>query len=1157
MLDGAARIKAMVAKAKEDGMPALGLTDHGNMYGIPEFFSACKKADIKPIAGSELYMVDDRKGRPPRKSKKTDDEGGEVEGGKKTYYHLTTLAETQEGYRNLIELSSRAFLEGFYYKPRVDWELLDQHRKGLIVTSGCLGGMVLQEFMKGNYEEGKKIAGNVLDIFGRDNFFVELQDHDIPDQKRTNPMLLQMAKEMDLHTLLVNDSHYVDQHDHASHDALLCVQTGARVSDTDRFKFHGDQHYFKTAAEMRRLFSELPVACDNTLWIAERCNVDIADPDPKLPKFPLPEGYTTAIEYLTALVAEGAKERWGTLNEEQTERLSFELGVIENMGFPDYFLIVWDLIEYARSKGARPGPGRGSAAGCAVAYCLRITDLDPIKYDLLFERFLNPSRISMPDIDMDIETRFRDEWIRYTRDKYGDDRVAQIITFSQIKSRSAVRDTARVLGKPYEVGDRVAKAMPPLMMGRDTPIAACLELDPKHEDGYNRAAEFRALYAHDEDAREVIDVAKGLEGLRRQDGIHAAAVVISDRTLTDILPIQRKPDKNIPFEECPIVTQYEMHAVDDLGLLKMDFLGLRNLDVISDTISLIREVEGVEVDIDNVPMDDEATFAMLGAAHTVGVFQLESDGMQALIHRLQPTTFDDIGALVALYRPGPMDSGMHHEYADRKNMRRTVEYLHDDAQEYLGETYGIMLYQEQMMRIAEKFAGYSLPESDNLRKACGKKLPELMAKEEDKFIEGCVKTGYGEELGRQWFDLIRPFADYSFNKSHAYAYAYIAYQTAYLKAHFPAEYMAALLSSVSGDHERTRPFLNECRRMGIKVLPPNVNQSGAAFRVVREGDALVIAYGMASVRNIGSEWSGVVAREREANGPFKDFFDFCLRVDTGSLNKKAVEAIIMAGGFDTIGHPRKGLLEIYDQTVDRAIKRRKREAIGQFDLFSVADVPVDEEGFDYVRTQIPAVEFTKKQLLATEREMLGLYVSDHPLVGAEFILTREAPTSISKLLSLGAEAQGRVGGLVTGLKNRITKKGDPMAVFTLEDLGATIDVVVFPRTYKKYATGLKEDQIVVLNCRVDFRDEKPQLIADDLKIIEMTERPDPFKIRVDDADDETLAALKTVLLSHAGLAQVVLSTEGGEVALPDKYSVTDSPGLRGALRILIGPWACS
>ncbi len=719
MLDGAARIGDVVASAVADGQPAMGITDHGNMYGVLDFYKECRKQGVKPIIGTEAYMAHDaRSERPPRRGRQ-DDSGGEVDGGKKLYYHLTLLAEDNTGYKNLIQLASRAYLEGYYYKPRVDWELLEQHHHGVIATTGCLGGHVLQSLMTQGFDAALEKAARLQDIFGRDNLFVEIQDHGIPEQHRTNPQLFEIARKLKAPLLATNDSHYVHQGDAVAHDALLCVQTGSLMSDPDRFKFHGDHHYLKTAGEMRRLFAEVESSCDNSLWIAERCDVEIEFGKPQLPNFPLPEGFATDADYLEHLTFAGARDRWGDhLPDDVVERLAYELKVIGDMGFSSYFLIVWDLIRHARDTGIRVGPGRGSAAGCAVAYTLQITDLDPIKYDLLFERFLNPSRISMPDIDMDFDSRYRDEMIRYAAERYGRDRVAQIVTFSTIKARAAVRDAARVLGKPYILGDRVAKAMPPLVMGRDTPLYACMEPHPKYEDGYKMASELREMYAADPEAKEVIDVAKGLEGLRRQDGIHAAAVVITKEPLTDYLPIQRKPESGQPPEEAPVVTQYEMHGVEELGLLKMDFLGLRNLDVISDTLELIRAGRGVEVDIDNVPLDDAPTYELLARGDSIGVFQLESGPMRALMRSLAPTEFEDVAALVALYRPGPMAANMHNDYADRKNGRKPVEYLHPDAQEVLGDTYALMVYQESMMRIAQKFAGYSLAEADNLRKAC-------------------------------------------------------------------------------------------------------------------------------------------------------------------------------------------------------------------------------------------------------------------------------------------------------------------------------------------------------------------------------------------------------------------------------------------------------
>lgn len=1150
MLDGAARVDDIARKAAADGMPAVGCTDHGNLYGILAFYKACKKHGVGLVPGTEFYMVDDRFARTtPKKQAAQDDEGGESESGGKMYYHLTALAETNEGYRNISQLASKAFLEGFYRKPRVDWELLELHRKGVIVTTGCLGGMVLQRLMKDDYRGGVQIASNLKDIYGPEHLFVELQDHEIPEQKRTNPMLLQLADELSLPLLLTNDSHYVDQADHAPHDALLCIQTGAHVQDTDRFKFHGDQHFFKTSQEMRALFGdELRSACDNTLWIAERSEVELYDPTPKLPSFPLPPEYHDAMDYLTALVEEGARVRWGeNRSKEVNDRISFELSVIDQMGFPDYFLIVWDLIRYARERGVRPGPGRGSAAGSAVSYCLRITDLDPIKYDLLFERFLNPDRISMPDIDMDIDTRFREEWIRYAKQKYGDDRVCQIITFSTIKARSAVRDAARVLSKPYGVGDQIAKSMPPLMMGRDTPLKACLELDPDHKAGYEKAAKFRELYNTDPDAKEVIDIAMGLEGLRRQDGIHAAGVVIANGPLIDILPVQKKPDhkKKIKIEDAPLVTQYEMGAMEDLGLLKMDFLGLTMLDVISDTIEMVQKNRGIVVDIDSPPMDDPETFEMLRRADTVGIFQLESGGMRDLITRLQPTSFDDIAALVALYRPGPMDANMHNHYADRKNGRTPVEYLHPDAEEALSETFGVMLYQEQMMRIAQKFAGYTLAQADSLRKACGKKLPALMAAEEGKFLAGCDETGYGYDLGNKWFDLIRPFADYSFNRSHAYSYGFVAYQTAYLKAHYPAEYMAALLSSVMKDHDKVRPFLGECRNLGVKVRIPDVNSSETIFSTVANGDSWDISYGMACIRNIGEGWSDAVVKEREARGVFKSFFDFIERVEQGALNKRAVEAAIRAGAFNSMGHTRQGLLAVFERAIDRVTKRRKKESAGQYDLFGTAE----KLEFDDLRVPIPDAEFDGKELLRIEREMLGLYVSRHPLDGVTF----DSKMDIALLLDAGDQASARIPGLITDYEKKITRKGDEMAVFTLEDFSGTCRCVCFPRTFQRIGKWLEDDAIIMCGVKVDARDESPQLIVESVSKIQNPE-DDGFRIEVpDDVSEVQMEDLKALLLRNPGEVDVLLVVSGETLRLPVDYRVAPSDTLRVDVRIIFDP----
>ncbi len=1069
-------------------------------------------------------------------------------------------------------------MEGYYRKPKVDWETLADHSEGVIATTGCLGGHVLQSLMAGDPKAALQKAARLQEIFGRDNLFVELQDHGIPEQHRTNPQLVEIARRLGAPLLATNDSHYTHAHDAEGHDALLCVQTGALISQTEheRFKFKGHGHYLKSAAEMRRLFRDLEVACDNSLWIAERANVEIEFGESRLPSFPLPEGYESDTEYLKALTFAGAHERWGAeLPDKVVERLAYELKVIDDMGFSAYFLITWDLIKHARDLGIRVGPGRGSAAGCAVAYSLRITDLDPIKYDLLFERFLNPSRISMPDIDMDFDSRYRDEMIRYAAERYGRDHVAQIVTFSTIKARAAVRDAARVLGLPYAVGDKVAKAMPPLVMGRDTPLYACLEEHEKFVDGYQRAAELRKMYDDDADVKRVVDVAKSLEGLRRQDGIHAAAVVITDQSLTEYLPIQRKPGPGQTLEEAPVVTQYEMGGVEELGLLKMDFLGLRNLDVITDALEIIRSFRGDEVDIDDPPLDDEPTYAMLRKGESIGVFQMEGGGLRQLLRQLAPTTFEDVCALVALYRPGPMGVNMHVDYADIKNGRKEVTYFHPDAKDLLEDTYGLMIYQESMMRVSQKFAGYSLADADNLRKACGKKNREVMAQERTKFVDGCEATGYGAALGTQLFDIIENFADYAFNKSHSYGYGLVAYQTAYLKANYPVEYLAALLTSVKTNLDKAAVYLNECRTMGIKVLVADVNRSKADFEPARLDDGTeVIPFGLSAVRNVGSALVAQLVAEREANGPFRDFFDFCDRVPLPVLNKRAVESLIKAGGFDSLGHPRKGLLA--------GVRADRRHDDGPAAPGGPGrDVPLRRAGagggaaFDD-RPAIPEVEFEKSEKLRFEKEMLGLYVSDHPIMGLEDALRRRTETTIRGLIESAEAAEagevvdappppkgrdGRerervvtVGGVITGLQHKFTRNNDRMAVFVLEDLEASVEVTVFPRTFETIGHVLADDLVVTMKARVDTRDDQPKLIAMEVTPCEDLSDSPPLRLRVPphQLSEQRVRDLKDVLVKFPGDATVYLHMGDQVVQLPDAWGVDGSSGLISELRVLFG-----
>ena len=1156
MLDGASRVEEVVAAAAADGQPALGITDHGNMYGVLPFYAACKAQGIKPVVGSELYMAHDHRTERIIPRGKVDDSGGEGEGGKKPWYHLTTLAETNVGYKNLIQLASRAFMEGYYRKPKVDWEILAEHHEGVIATTGCLGGHVLQKLINGDEAGGLEAAARLQDIFGRDNLFVELQDHGLADQIRTNPDLLRIAKALSAPLLATNDSHYVHQHDSVAHVALLCVQTGSLMSDANRFKFTGDQHYLKTATEMRSLFREVEVACDNSLWIAERADVEIAFGKPLLPDFPLPEGFTDAAEYLRDLTFEGAKQRWGDpLPDDVVDRLVFELKTIGEMGFSSYFLIVWDLIKHARDGDIRVGPGRGSAAGCAVAYALRITDLDPIKYDLLFERFLNPSRGSMPDIDMDFDSRYRDEMIRYAAEKYGRDHVAQIVTFSQIKARAAVRDAARVLGYPYIIGDKVAKAMPPLVMGRDTPLYACLEVHPKFEDGYKMAGELRDMYATDPDVKAVIDVAKGLEGLRRQDGIHAAAVVITKEALTEYLPIQRKPESGQPIELAPVVTQYEMHGVEELGLLKMDFLGLRNLDVISDTLAVIEKTRGHALDIDNVDLDDAATYELLSRGDTIGVFQLESTNMRALIRSLAPNCFEDVAALVALYRPGPMGVNMHNDYADFKNGRKPVTYFHPDAEEVLHDTYGLMIYQESVMRVAQKFAGYSLADADNLRKACSKKVREMMAKERVGFVAGVEATGYGEKLGTELFDIIEKFADYAFNKSHSYGYGLIAYQTAYLKANYPTEYFASLLTSVKANLDKAAIYLAECRSMGVEVKVPDVNISHTDFTPVVSDEGRVITFGLSAVRNVGTGLVELIVEARNEGGPFVDFYDFCERVHPTVLNKRTLESLVKAGGFDCFGHPRQGLLAVFEQIIDLTLARRRERDLGVMSLFGEEMASGDDAVFSE-RVRIPEMEFDKKQRLAFEKEMLGLYVSDHPLMGLERLLAKKADCTIVELSELDDGAMRTVGGVVTNLQRKWTKKGDLMAVFTLEDLQTSMEVMVFPKSMADHGHLLVDDAVVLVNGRVDRRDEPPKLIVRDIEIFEpMIDGAPPMRISVSPnrLSDDVIERLKALLRDFPGDSEVFLHIGPRQVMrLPDPFTVDANGGLVGELRVLFG-----
>ena len=1148
MLDGAARVSDLVKAVAADGQPAVAITDHGVLYGVVDFVKAARAEGVNPIIGIEAYLTPgSRFDRLPRKDDKR--------------YHMTILAENETGYRNLMQLASKAYLDGYYYKPRIDAELLAEHAEGLIGTTGCLGGHVPQllgvdeptdDDQRGeerDFDAALEAAAMYKDIFGAGNFFVEIQDHGIPAQRNIMPDLLDIARRVDLPLLAANDSHYTHAHEADAHDALLCIQTGSVKSEENRFRFHSQEFYVKSASQMRSLFpsDEYPDACDNTLLIAERANVDIEFGRTLLPLFEVPTGHDED-SYLRELVMKGATERYGTIESEVADRINYELGVISDMGFSSYFLIVWDLIAYAARRGIRTGPGRGSAAGSIVAYCLRITDLDPLEYGLIFERFLNPGRREMPDIDMDFDERYRSEVIRYTAEKYGSDHVAQIITFSTIKGKQAIRDAARVLDYPYSAGDQLAKAMPPAILGNDATIDQCLTAPGKDasaadRDHYNAAAGLRDLLDTLDGAREIIETARGLEGLRRQDSIHAAAVVISPEPLMNIVPIQRKG------EGAEVVTQYEMHGVEELGLLKMDFLGLRNLATIERALELIERNTGERPDIDHVRLDDEKVYDMLRAGDSMGVFQFEGGPMRALMRNLGPDEFEHLIALNALYRPGPLGAGMHLEYADRKNGKSPVTYLHADLEPVLSGTFGIMVYQEQVMQTAQRIAGFSMIDADSLRKAMGKKIPSVMAEQEARFVAGCIANGYTEDLARELFGFIEHFAGYGFNKSHSAAYALVAYQTAWLKAHYPAEYMAALLTSAKSNKDRTALYLHECRMMGIPVTVPGVNVADRDF-LAHDGQ---IIFGMSAVRNVGEAVTDLLVEERVKNGPYESFFDFINRVDVQVLNKRTIESMIKAGAFDSLHRSRRGLLEVANQIVDATVTRRKAEEAGQFSLFGGTTSDISD-----VQLEIPEHEWDKKVRLAFEKEMLGLYVSDHPLLGVEKVMTAMTDTTIPDLWEKDDRSQATIGGVVGAISRRYTRGGEPMLYFTLEGLTGAVEAVAFPKVVSEYGPMLQPDAVLVLRGRVDHRGDEVKFIVQSVTQPELSSDASVrVRVPVTRMSAEVAKKLKTVLENHPGPSPVYIhmTGESGEriVRVSQEHSVSPRSGLFAELRELFGP----
>ncbi|MBW3605058.1 MAG: DNA polymerase III subunit alpha [Actinobacteria bacterium] len=1150
MLDGASRVDDLMRAAAAQGMPAMAMTDHGNMFGALDFYRAGLRHGVKPIIGVELYMAPGSrfsKGTRGPAGDETMFAGAGRRGKVEPYYHLIVLASNEQGYRNLMRLSSRAYLEGYWYKPRADKELLAEYAEGLVCLSGCLGSELNQLLLADDRDAALAAAASHRDIFGADNYFIELQDHGIDGQRQTNPELIKIARDLGVGLVVTNDSHYTTRADHDAHDALLCIQTGSQKADTNRFKFHGDQHYVKTADEMRALFPDHPETWRNTVEIAERCELEIEFGTHHLPSFPVPEGRTEA-QVLREQVFAGARTRYGTtddgtLRSDVVERLEHELGVIEQMGYPAYFLIVADLCNHARKVGIRVGPGRGSAAGCAVSYCMGITDLDPIAHGLIFERFLNPHRVSMPDIDIDFDERRRGEMIRYVIDRYGADHVAQIITFSTIKAKQAIKDAARVLGYPYGFGERLTKMLPPAVMGREYPLDQAREL----------SAELREAWESEADAKQVLDTAASLEGLRRQHSIHAAGVVIGAEPITNHTPVLRVE------ADGEIVTQYDGAMVEAIGLLKMDFLGLRNLTVISDALDHIEATTGERVEIERIPLDDERTYRMLSEGDSDGVFQLDSAGMKALVRQLRPDRFDDIVALLALYRPGPMKAELHTEYARRKHGRSKVTLLHDDLGEFLEPTYGILVYQEQVLQIAQKVAGFSLGEADMLRRAIGKKKRSEMEAQKAKFLSGIVACGYEESFGTQLWDLIEGFADYAFNKSHSAGYGLVSYQTAWLKANYPIEYMAALLTSVKGNKDRLPLYLHTCRMIDIDVLQPDVNASRLDFAPA-DGK---IRFGLSAVRNVGEQVVEAILEARIRKGAFTCFADFCDKVDAGVLNRRTIESLIKAGAFESLGHPRKGLLLSFEPIADEAVSRKRAEAEGQYSLF---DAPAEaDRGLSLVESvAIADVEFDRREKLAHEREMLGLYVSDHPLLGMERLLAELSSVSIGELVeSGGGRDDVQVAGILTGLQKKFTRKGEPYVVGTLEDLRGSIDCIFFPSVYQQAVELLTNDALLRVSGRLDNADP-PKIIALDVIAPETSDadgQPLVLQVAPQQCTDQVVGQLRTILSDHPGPVPVHLrlgltdQPRGTTLQLPSDYSISRNPGLFAELSEILGPEA--
>jgi DNA polymerase III subunit alpha len=1173
MLDGAARLKEMFKEVKANGMTHVAMTDHGNMYGAAEFHRQAKDAGITPVIGIEAYVAPEHRRNPNRilwgqPHQKKDDVSASG-----AYLHKTIWARDNQGLHNLFKLTSRSYSEGLLAKwARMDKEIIAEHAAGLMASTGCPSGELQTRLRLGQVDEALKAAAEYQDIFGRENYFLELMDHGLDIETRVRDGLIEIARKLNIPPVVTNDSHYSTESDAVSHDLLLCIQTGKTLADADRFKFDGSGYYVKSPAEMYAINNSdiWQEGCRNSqLLIAER--VDTAGMFEfvnLMPRFPVPPEFESEDALFSHTVWEGMAKRYpGGIDDTRRKQAEYEIGIIVQMGFPAYFLVVADFINWAKGNGVAVGPGRGSAAGSIVAYAMGITDLDPLDHGLIFERFLNPERISMPDIDIDFDERGRADVIRYVTQKWGSDKVAQIITYGTIKAKAAIKDSTRVLGFPYAVGDRITKAFPPAVMGKDIPLSGIFDEDYPR---YGEAGDLRNLYNTEADVKQIIDTARGIEGLIRQAGVHAAGVIMSAEPLTDHIPVWVRPNDGA------VITQFDYPTCEGLGLLKMDFLGLRNLTIMADAVRAIEDNRKIKVNLLDLPLDDKPTYELLTRGDTLGVFQFDSSGYRTLLRQMKPDNFEDISALGALYRPGPMGVNSHTNYALRKNKQQDITPIHPELEEPLKEilepTYGLIVYQEQVQRAAQILAGYTLGQADLLRRAMGKKKKEILDKEFKPFHAGCKERGYSDKAIQAVWDVLVPFAGYAFNKAHSAAYGLVSYWTAYLKANYPAEYMAAVLTSVGDDKDKSALYLSESRRMGVKVLPPDVNASVATFAAVGAD----VRFGMAAIRNVGANVVEAIVATRKSKGEFTSFADFLRKVPAVVCNKRVIESLVKAGAFDSFGHPRKGLVLIHEQAVDSVIDIKRNEAIGQDSLFGG-----DEQAEAAFEVAIPDTEWDKKTRLNFEREMLGLYVSDHPLLGIEHLIANGTDISVAELMATGEDgdddegdrpqaSQGgrhdgqivKIGGILSGVTRKVTKKGDAWAAATLEDLGGAIEVLFFPNSYQLYATAIADDAIVIVKGKVDKREDVPKLIAMDMTIPDLTmgsdgSTPIVLQLAVTKCVPPVVEQLRDVLRTHPGTTEVHLRLRGNQkttvVRLDDKLRVTPGPALQADLKQLLGP----